>query len=205
MQQRDVEVRGDHNTIQVSAEGHRWIALVRGGEEVIRESGGAATTAFMVEPGNYQVCTDGALGPVRTERQVPPPRPGVAPGLEQRAATGRGPAALRLACDAPEVHSVDGVGEVRADGRSFTTVTVEAVDDQGIRSGEVDEVFLRTTGGKLVDAARGERIRSVRLDSGVARFRLVSDRAPKLVTVHAFAAAATPTGALRAELAVEFV
>ena len=32
---------------------------------------------------------------------------------------------LQVSCDAPDVHPVDGVPEVAADGESFATITVE--------------------------------------------------------------------------------
>src|SRR5262249_45696342 len=38
---------------------------------------------------------------------------------------------LQLSCDAPDVHPVDGVPEIAADGESFTTITVRKVDHQG--------------------------------------------------------------------------
>ena len=46
-----------------------------------------------------------------------------------------------------------------------------------------DELFLRATGGILMDAKGQKRIRSLKLRSGRATFRLVSEESPKVVTV----------------------
>jgi hypothetical protein len=38
---------------------------------------------------------------------------------------------LQVSCDATDVHPVDGVPEIAADGESFATITVQKVDHQG--------------------------------------------------------------------------
>ena len=63
-------------------------------------------------------------------------------------------------------------------------------------------MFLRTTGGSLLDATGENRIRSVRLKSGRAAFRLVSESSPKVVTVSAFGQG---PALLKAEIQIEFV
>ncbi|MGH8487415.1 MAG: hypothetical protein ACREXS_00700 [Gammaproteobacteria bacterium] len=46
-----------------------------------------------------------------------------------------------------------------------------------------DEIFLRTTGGIIMEDKGEQRIRSLKLRSGRAAFRLVSEPNPKIVTV----------------------
>jgi hypothetical protein len=114
------------------------------------------------------------------------------------------PAQLYLTSDAPDHHIVDGVGEIPADGTSFCTITVETVtlDGTPLTGQAQDEVFLRTTGGVLLDAAGENRIRSVTLKSGRAAFRLVAEASPKVVTVSAFGQG---PALLKAEIQIEFV
>jgi hypothetical protein len=115
------------------------------------------------------------------------------------------PAQLHLTSNAPDQHIVDGIGEIPADGTSFCTITIEAVAlDETPLTGQAQEgeVFLRTTGGVLLDAAGENRLRSVTLKSGQAAFRLVSEASPKVVTVSAFGQG---LALLKAEIQIEFV
>jgi hypothetical protein len=65
-----------------------------------------------------------------------------------------------------------------------------------------DEFFMRTTGGVLMDSQGKERIRSLKLKSGRAAFRLVSEASPRLVTVSVFG---RDPFLSRAEIQIEFV
>ncbi len=85
------------------------------------------------------------------------------------------------------------------------TITVEAVALDGTPltgQAQQGEVFLRTTGGILLDAAGENRIRSVTLKAGRAAFRLVSEASPKVETVSAFGQG---PALLKAEIQIEFV
>ncbi len=85
------------------------------------------------------------------------------------------------------------------------TVGTEIVVLDGIfltRPAQQGEVFLRTTGGVLMDSAGENRIRSVTLKSGRIAFRLVSEASPKVVTVSAFGEG---PALLKAEIHIEFV
>ena len=67
---------------------------------------------------------------------------------------------LRLSCDAPDVHPVDGIPEIRADGASFTTITVQKVDEQGKpqqANSDNDQLYLRTDYGTLFRRRRHGR------------------------------------------------
>jgi hypothetical protein len=125
------------------------------------------------------VHTDGQIEGVTTEnfRQVP--------SLFEQLGGGT-PALLTLTSDAPDRHAVDGISEVVADGTSYCTITVQKMDLNGAAvsgSEHEDELFVRTTGGVIMDDKRRRRIRSLKLRSGRAAFRLVSESSPKIATV----------------------
>jgi hypothetical protein len=97
--------------------------------------------------------------------------------------------ALLLRSDAPDVHPVDAIPEIKADGASFTTITVQKVTERGEpqRSrNDNDELYLRTTAGTLRSADGKEEIVSLRLKQGQAAFRLVSEKARRVATVTVF-------------------
>ena len=194
--ERHVKVDEGQNAIAAQASGSSWISLCRHGVEIVREANGEPLVVFTVEPGDYTVRTDGALGAISIERREIP--------LSALQRLQSGPrATLHISSDAPDVHVVDGVGEIPADGTSAATVTVQKVDAAGARLTEDDggEIFLRATGGVLMAANADHRIRSVRLRAGVATLRLVSETSPRLVTLFAFSA----DRLLTAELPIEFV
>ena len=65
-----------------------------------------------------------------------------------------------------------------------------------------DELFVRTTGGSIMDEKGEQRIRSLTLRSGRAAFRLVSELSPKIVTVSVFSRDPLMS---KAEIQIEFV
>jgi hypothetical protein len=176
--QRPIEVGDPNNAIIVRAQGHSQVSVFLGEAELAREAGGEAEASFFVPPGSYVVSTDGSLQSVEAVSRTVLANPF---DLHDLAAA----APLELAADTADRHVADGVGEIRADGTSFCTITVTGPPG-------TDEVFLRSTGGKIMDVAGEGRIRSVRPDS---------DRSRKLVTVYAF----TADPLLRGELHIEFV
>jgi len=172
---RQITVGKGDNQLVVRTAGNSWVALEAGGRELLRDLSGGRETSFGVEPGTYEVRSDGKL--VRVEARAV----AVPAGVEA--------ASLRLTADAPDVHPVDGVPEIPADGASFATITVEKLGADGAplrRRSDNDEVFVRTTGGTLRDG-RGRPLRSVRLSGGKASFRLVSEPVGRLVSVEAVA------------------
>jgi len=97
--------------------------------------------------------------------------------------------ALLLRSDAPDVHPVDGVPEIEADGSSFTTITVQKVSERGEpqkSKNDNDELYLRTTAGTLRSADGKEEITALKLKQGQAAFRLVSEKARRVATVTVF-------------------
>lgn len=96
---------------------------------------------------------------------------------------------LLISSDAPDAHPVDGVPEIAADGVSFTTITVQKIDDRGQpQQGKNDNdlVYLRADYGTLLNADGKEEITSIKLKKGQAAFRLVSEKARRIATVQAF-------------------
>jgi hypothetical protein len=209
---RPVQVGPDQNIILVRADQQQWISVVRDGVELVRESGGKGSAEFLVAPGEYEVRTDGRLGAVEAgQRDLPASPVELSRALPAAPAAAAAPApaaaggfSVRLQADAPSRHPADGMPQVPADGSSRCRITVQKTDGAGepVRGRQHDdEIFLRSTGGSLMDTAGKSRVRSIRLRSGKATFQLVAENAPKLVTVHAFAA----DPQVAAELSVEFV
>jgi hypothetical protein len=115
------------------------------------------------------------------------------------------PALLTLTADAPDRHVVDGIGEIVADGIAYCTIAVQKMDLHGVAvsgSEHHDALFVRTTGGSIMDAKGAQRLRSLTLQSGRAAFRLVSEPSPKIVTVSVLSR--NPLLA-NAEIQIEFV
>lgn len=112
---------------------------------------------------------------------------------------------LRLSCDARDVHPVDGIPEIPADGAAFTTITVQKVDERGepqrSRS-DNDELHLRTTAGTLMGADGKEGVTSLKLKQGQAVFRLLSEKARRVATVTAFSG---DSGLQDGSIRVEFI
>jgi hypothetical protein len=96
---------------------------------------------------------------------------------------------LKLTSDAPDVHPVDGMPEISADGKSFTTITVQKVDErwqpQADRT-DNDQLYLRTDRGTLQSADGTEEISSIKLKKGKVTFRLVAETAKRVATVQVF-------------------
>jgi hypothetical protein len=96
---------------------------------------------------------------------------------------------LLLSSDAPDVHPVDGIPEIKADGESFTTITAGKVDEQAQPlkgKDDNDQLYLRTDYGALFSADGKKEINSIKLNKGQASFRLVSEKARRVATVQVF-------------------
>lgn len=97
--------------------------------------------------------------------------------------------ALQLTSDAPDVHPVDGMPEIPADGTAFTTITIQKVDERGQPQSDRsdnDLLYLRTDYGSLQNADGSEEIRSIKLKKGQASFRIVSESVKRVATVQVF-------------------
>jgi len=96
---------------------------------------------------------------------------------------------LTLRSDAPDVHPVDGVPEIPADGSSYTTITIQKVDERWqsqTNRTDNDLLYLRTDYGTLQSADGAEEISSIKLKKGQAAFRLVSEKAKRVAAVQVF-------------------
>lgn len=177
--QQTVTIPQGHNSLVVRLQSHTWVGVSTDTHQLVRNESPDPVIAFTLAPGSYVVQTDGKIEDVTTEsfRQ----EPSLFEQFRQET-----PAFLTLTSDAPDRHVVDGISEVAADGTSYCTITVQKMDlNGGAVSGNKhqDELFLRTTGGVIMDDKGGQRIRSLKLKSGHAVFRLVSEASPKIVTV----------------------
>jgi hypothetical protein len=156
----------------------------------------AGLVGFLLPPGSYVVRTDGKFDKV-TKDSVPQGDPLVTPGTTL--------AALRLWDDARTRHVIDGLGEIPADGKSYRTLTAEKIgQDSKPLTGEAGqgELFLRSTGGTLMDDRGKQPICSVKLQDGRATFRLVSEAQPRAVTVTVLGQGLIQP---RADIQIEFV
>lgn len=96
---------------------------------------------------------------------------------------------LSVGCDAPDAHPVDGIPEIAADGKSFTTISVQKINERGEPQqgkNDSDQLFLRTDFGALFSEDGKELINSIKLKKGQAAFRLVSETNRRLATVQVF-------------------
>jgi hypothetical protein len=196
--QETVTVPQDHNSIVVRLQGHTWVSVSTDTQQLVRNQSLDPVIAFTLAPGTYVVRTDGKIESVTTERFRQDP------SLFGQLRQGT-PAFFTLTSDAPDRHVVDGIGEVVADGASYCTVAVQKMDLNGIvvsGSEHEDELFLRTTGGVIMDDKGGKRIRSLKLRSGRAAFRLMSESSPKIVTLSVLSRDPLLS---KAEIQVEFI
>ena len=196
--EQSVTVPQEHNTLVAKLSLHSWIAVFDGGEELVREESTDAQIGFFLAPGTYTIKTDGKIKKVSTKAMKKSP-PLIETFKKENVAL------LQMASDAPDCHVVDGIGEIAADGQSFCTINIAKIDPDGQAlntKNHKDEIFLRTTGGFIMDVEGNERIRSLKLGSGQAAFRLVSENAPKVVTVSAFGKEVTLD---KSEIQIEFV
>lgn len=100
-------------------------------------------------------------------------------------------AQLSLVSDAKDSHAVDGIPEIRADGKSFSTITIRKLDSQGnplLQTKDSDEVFLRTDAGVIKDADGVKEIRNLKLKKGEGSFRLYSEERKRVATVRVITA-----------------
>ncbi|MEA2692452.1 MAG: hypothetical protein QOJ16_1839 [Acidobacteriota bacterium] len=98
-------------------------------------------------------------------------------------------ATLVVTTDAQESHPVDGAALIPGDGESFVTLHLAKLSEPGKpleRKRDNDTFWLRTDHGTLRDDSGNKEIRSIKLASGKASFRLYSEKAKRLATVQIF-------------------
>jgi hypothetical protein len=197
-QESSIKIPPKHNFLEITLEDNSWVSVWDGDQAVVSDRSSTPVLGFRLPPGSYTVRTDGTVQTL-TSRAIDTP-----PSLLEQVLHSS-PSQLRLSSDAPDHHIVDGVGEIPADGQSFCTITVEKVGlDGSPKTAETDNdpLFLRTTGGTLMDATGERSLRALQLTQGTATFRLVSEPQPKVVTVSVLCQNAILANA---DLQIEFV
>jgi hypothetical protein len=112
---------------------------------------------------------------------------------------------LQVSSDSGDLHPVDGIPEIKADGESFTTISVRKLDAQGEPQkarADNNELCLRTTAGTLMSADGREVVNRIKLKQGEAAFRLVSEPARRVAMVSVFNA---DPDLDNASIAIEFI
>ena len=96
---------------------------------------------------------------------------------------------LAIKTDAPDVHPVDGIPEIAADGKATALISLQKIDEERkpVTDPEHnDELFLRTTHGTLLNGSGDGEIARLELEAGKASFRLRSETAKRVATVTIF-------------------
>jgi hypothetical protein len=98
---------------------------------------------------------------------------------------------LYLTCDAPDKHPIDGIPAIAADGKSYTTISIQKIDERyKIQRGpqHTDLLYLRTNYGIIRNAGGNKDISSIKLKNGAAKFRLLSEPVKRVATVQIMSA-----------------
>lgn len=93
---------------------------------------------------------------------------------------------LSVTCDAPDKHPVDNIPTIPGDGTSYTTITIQKIDERSVRQkGEAqnDTLYLRTNHGVIRDVQSDTELGSIQLKNGRASIRLVSEPIKRVATV----------------------
>ncbi|HEY9670717.1 MAG TPA: hypothetical protein V6D11_04685 [Waterburya sp.] len=176
---KKVTLAAGENKLMIAVSNATSIEIINADERVIGSVKSETITApqiFYIEEGEYRIVTDGHIDHITKESATMPSLG----DLSQ----------LVLTSDAKDFHVVDGVGEIPADGQSFTTITIQKFDAKGQilhTKEENDEVFLRTNAGTIKDG-EGNEIRSLKLAQGKGFFRLYSEEHKRVATVKVISA-----------------
>jgi hypothetical protein len=175
--ERKITLAQPQNKVTVTVSNAQSIEILDSRGQMIERVGSnqiLVPQIFYLQGGDYQVVSDGQINDVTTETADIPAI------LEF--------SQLMMLSDAKDVHVVDGIGEIPADGESFTTITIQKLDTRSAplqREQDNDEIFLRTTAGLVKDAQGNQEIRSLRLVGGQGSFRLYSEAQKRVATVEA--------------------
>jgi hypothetical protein len=93
---------------------------------------------------------------------------------------------LHVTSDAPEKHPVDQIPMIPGDGTSYTTITIQKIDERKVpQRGEAqnDTLYLRTNHGVIRDVQGDTELGSVQLKNGKASIRLFSEPIKRVATV----------------------
>ncbi len=178
--ERQATIGPGENKLTVTLSEAQSVDIINARGEVVGNVRGAQITApqiFYLEEGAYNIVSDGTIDEVTVEAEAIP--------TEEELAD------LEVAADAPDRHIVDGIGEIPADGQSFTTITVQKINMLGEplkRRQDNNELFLRTNAGMIKNNQGQQDIRSMKLRNGRASFRLYSETIKRVATVQIISA-----------------
>jgi hypothetical protein len=187
-------VADGHNALDLQLSGQTYVELLRDGNVVMRAATTQGAMSVSIPPGDYTIRSDGAVTTGASRDAAAPSLTPAAPTPTTTAPTNAIPSdaagppdlpflrpPLQLSSDAAKRNEIDGIACIPADGKSFTTITVRQT--AAAAGGPTQTVYLRATGGAIMDAAGSRVIRSLDLQGGAGTFRLVSQSQPGLVTV----------------------
>lgn len=178
--ERNITLTQTQNKITVTVSNAQMLEIRDANGQMIDQMRSTAILtpqSFYLQPGEYQVVTDGQITDIVTAGGQSSPEP----EFNQ----------LTLTSDAKDFHVVDGIGEIPADGQSFTTITIRKLNSNGVplqRDGDNEEIYLRTNAGIIKDIQGNQEIRSVQLNRGQGGFRLYSENHKRLATVQTVSA-----------------
>jgi hypothetical protein len=98
---------------------------------------------------------------------------------------------LYVTCDSPNRHPVDRIPTIPGDGTSFTTITIQKIDERSVPQrgeGDNETVYLRTNYGTLRDMQSDTEIGSIQLKNGRAQMRLKSESIKRVANVQIMSA-----------------
>jgi hypothetical protein len=93
---------------------------------------------------------------------------------------------LHVTCDAKQKHPVDKIPMIPSDGTSFTTITIQKIDERSAPQrgeGHNDTLYLRTDYGTIRDVQGDTELGEIQLKNGRASIRLVSEPIKRVATV----------------------
>lgn len=198
IQTKSYSIPSSHNCLSVSLKDQTWLKILQDGHEIVTERGLNSCISFILPSGTYTVKSDGQIEKITSKLF----EENLSPSINSPQKI---PSLLGLTSDAPDQHIVDGVGEIPANGESFCTITIHklSIDGTPLTNNEhQDELYIRCTGGNILDQKGDQHIRSICLQSGQASFRLVSEPNPKIITVSVFS---KDPSISKAEIQIEFV
>lgn len=210
-----IEVKEGQNRLSVELKAHSYVQITdQWGRAVAHLRGANPTASLLLRPGIYQVETDGEViaaavdaieGPIR-RTPIAPEEAGQGTGGQPAGSPGRpGQARILLSAPAAELHPVDGIPVLSADGKSVLEVALQKVDEAGKtlkRKADGDEIYLRCTGGLLQDTDGNPLKGAIALSGGSARVRLVSEPYRRVVTLQVLSRDPAVAGS---SLTVEFL
>jgi hypothetical protein len=167
-----------HSAVDLQLSNQTFVEVLRHGQRLFRLPTTSSTLSVTLPPGDYTIRTDGTANAGASRNAAATIPPGQDPITLLTAG-----ATLQLSSDATTRHEIDGIALMPADGHSFITITAQRPASTSGNAAAAETVYLRATAGRLTDESGQHTVRSLILQGGSGKFRLVSDSVPKVVTV----------------------